>query len=116
MKDKKEARPLSQSTFFIITVFFFLFMSKSSLSVNVRLQRHFSLFFFLPQRKALLKVFCDCLLGWPHLYLFVSVRPNIGFLSFQCGGVARELHTVQVQPEGLHGDQLRGLRPCGESL
>lgn len=71
--------------------------------------------FIIPfsQWKAQFKVFCVCCRG--RLVLFVSLCAlHVGFLSVQCGGLARELHTLQVRPEELHGDQLCGLRPRGE--
>ena len=72
--------------------------------------------FIIPfsQWKAQFKVFCVCC--WGRLGSFVSFCAlYAGFLSVQCGGLAWELHTVQIQPEELHGYQLRGLRPCGEN-
>lgn len=66
----KEAHPLSQSTLFIMTSFF-LFMWRSTLSGNLRLQRHYSLFRF-PCEKLNLKPFV--FVAWvDSSYLFCSV-------------------------------------------
>lgn len=90
---------------------FFFSMSRSTLSGNLRLQRHYSLFVF-PCKKLNLKSFV--FVAWvDSSYLFCSL--HVGFFSIQCGCLARQLHTLQIQPEELHGYQLRGLRSCGES-
>lgn len=92
---------------------FFLFMSNSTLWEFKITKTLFIVPF--PCEKLNLKSFV--FVAWVESsYLFCSVCAlHVGFLSFQCGSLARQLHTLQVQPGELHGDQQRGLRPCGES-
>lgn len=70
----KETHPPSQSTLVIMTSFFFffpLFMSRSTLSGNLRLQRHYSLFLF-PCEKLNLKSFVFAAgVDSAHLFHFV---------------------------------------------
>lgn len=74
------------------------------------------IFFYCGERLCLMP-FVFCLLVRPHVFTCChSVRNCIGFLSFQCCGLAWELHAVQIQPKGLHGHQLCGLWPCGETF
>lgn len=109
----KEAHPLSQWTLFIMTIFFPLYVKKYSLWEFKITKTLFIIPFSV--WKAQFKLFCVCC--WGRLVLFVSFCAlHVGFLSFQCGGLARELHTLQIQPDELHGYQLCGLRPCGENL
>lgn len=115
MKEKKEWKKhtLFHNQPFSLWPVCFLFMSRSTLSGNLRLQKTL---FIIPFSlwKAQFNVFCVCCLG--RLVLFVwFCALHVGFLSIQCGCLARELHTLQIQPEELHGYQRRGLRPCGES-
>ena len=79
----KEAHPPSQSTLVIMTSFFFfspLFMSRSTLSGNLRLQRHYSLFLF-PCEKLNLKSFVFAA-GVDSAHLFRSVLCMQDFSPF----------------------------------
>lgn len=96
-----------------MTSFFSLYVKKYSLWEFKITKTLFIIPF--PQWKAQFEVFCVCCLG--RLVLFVSLCAlHVGFLTIQCGGLARKLHTLQIQPEELHGYQCCGLWPCGESL
>ena len=70
-------------------------------------------FFSSPSEKLNLKSFVFVARA-DSSYLFCFGAPHVGFLSFQRGRLARELHALQIRPEELHGDQLCGVRPRGE--
>lgn len=108
----KEVHPFSQSTLFITTSFFSLYVKKYSLWEFKITKTLFIVPFSL--WKAQFKVLCVCSLGRLVLFVLFSAL-HVGFFPIQCGCLARELHTLQIQPEELHGDQLCGVRPCGES-